>query len=109
MRSHFGDEPARLLMRQLGQWVTGLVRAEDPTARFAEAEYCVVLPDTPLAEAEVVMHRIAGILSTTDFAIPDIYQPIRVWVQVGAAAAKPGDDPEQLYARARASLDVEES
>ncbi|CCG40649.1 diguanylate cyclase domain-containing protein [Magnetospirillum molischianum] len=107
VRRHFGDEAASHLTRQLGQWITGLVRAEDTTALFAANRFCVVLPDTPLVEAEVVMHRIAGVLSNTDFAIPDVYQPVRIWVQVGCTDTRPDDDCASLFARAGAALDEE--
>jgi len=107
VRQHFGDEAAANLIRQLGHWITGLVRAEDPTALFAANRFCVVLPDTPLAEAEVVMHRIAGVLSNTDFAIPDVYQPVRIWVQVGCTDARSNDSCASLFSRAAAALDEE--
>jgi len=107
VRRHFGEEAATHLTRQLGQWITRLVRAEDPTALFGPNRFCVVLPDTPLAEAEVVMHRIAGVLSNTDFAVPDVYQPVRIWVQVGCTDARPDDDCLSLFARAGAALDEE--
>jgi len=107
VRGHFGDEPAAQLFRQIGQWITGLVRAEDTVARLGDAEYCAILPDTALAEAEAVMHRIAGILSATDFAIPDVFEPIRAWLQVGAATAATGDDFARLIGRARTAFDGE--
>lgn len=105
VRQQFGDEPAHHLLVQLGQWIGGLLRGEDVTARYQGNEFCVVLPDTPLEEADVVMHRIAGVLSYTDFAVKDVYQPVKVWVQVGSAAAAPDDTVETLVARARAKLD----
>lgn len=105
VRAHFGDAAGDHLIRQLGQWINRLVRAEDLTARFAANRFCVVLPDTPLVEAEVVMHRIAGVLSNTDFAIPDVFQPVRVWVQVGCAEAQADDDRATLLARAGQLLD----
>ena len=52
----------------------------------------MVLPDTPLAEAETVIHRIAGVLTYTDFAVREVYQPVKLWVQVGATDAQPGDE-----------------
>ncbi|MEW5730037.1 MAG: diguanylate cyclase [Pseudomonadota bacterium] len=100
----FGDDARQHLILQLCQWITGLVRAEDLTAAFGEHEFCVVLPDTPLAEAEVVMHRIAGVLAYTDFAVREVYQPVKVWVQVGATDAQHGDDVPALLARARRNL-----
>ncbi len=102
VRDHFGDDAAEHLSQQLGQWITGLLRAEDITALYAKNEFCVVLPDTPLAEAEVVMHRIAGVLAYTDFAVREVYQPVKVWVQVGSSDIKADDTLESLLARARA-------
>ncbi|MBI3445732.1 MAG: diguanylate cyclase [Magnetospirillum sp.] len=105
VRSHFGDDAAEHLAQQLGQWITGLLRAEDLTALYAANQFCVVLPDTPTVEAEVVMHRIAGVLAYTDFAVREVYQPIKVWVQVACTDAKSDDTLEALLARVQAKLD----
>jgi two-component system, cell cycle response regulator len=105
VRSHFGDDAAEHLAQQLGQWINGLLRAEDMTALYAKNLFCVVLPDTPTVEAEVVMHRIAGVLAYTDFAVREVYQPIKVWVQVACTDAKATDTLETLLARVQAKLD----
>ncbi|CAA7617428.1 Response regulator [Candidatus Terasakiella magnetica] len=105
VRTHFGEDAAEHLAQQLGQWITGLLRAEDMTALYGRNEFCVVLPDTPLVEAEVVMHRIAGVLAYTDFAVREVYQPVKVWVQVGSTDAKNDDTLASLVSRARAKLD----
>ncbi|MDA8230333.1 MAG: diguanylate cyclase [Magnetospirillum sp.] len=100
----FGADAASLLTGQIGRWIAGLVRAEDLVARTRDHEFCVALPDTPLAEAETVMHRIAGVLAYTDFAVPEVYQPVKTWVQVGAAAAREGDDAGTVTDRARRNM-----
>ncbi|HTH18394.1 MAG TPA: diguanylate cyclase, partial [Magnetospirillum sp.] len=105
VRRQFGDDAALHLTQQVGQWITGLLRAEDLTAAYAPNEFCVVLPDTPLAEAEVVMHRIAGVLAYTDFAVREVYQPVKVWVQVGCTDARNDDTVASLLARGRRNLD----
>ncbi len=105
VREQFGDEAASNLLEQLSHWISGLLRTEDLSARFEGNEFCAVLSDTPRDEAEVVMQRIAGVLSHTDFAIPDVYQPVRVWVQVGLADLKPEDDAASLIARARQNME----
>ena len=105
VREQFGDEAGVHLTRQLAQWITTLVRAEDLTAHYGEHDFCVSLPDTPLHEAGVVMNRIAGILSYTDFAVPEVYQPVTVEVEVGMAELEPHDTAESLIARARENLD----
>lgn len=105
VRDHFGDDAALHLTQQLGQWITGLLRAEDVTALYGQNLFCVVLPDTPLVEAEVVMHRIAGVLSYTDFAVREVYQPVKIWVQVSCTDARPDDTMTSLLTRAKAKLD----
>ncbi|CAA7616081.1 diguanylate cyclase domain-containing protein [Magnetospirillum sp. UT-4] len=105
VRRQFGDDAALHLTQQVGQWITGLLRAEDLTSAFKANEFCAVLPDTPLVEAEVVMHRIAGVLAYTDFAVREVYQPVKVWVQVGCADARDDDDVDTLLRRARRDID----
>lgn len=105
VRRQFGDDAALHLTQQVGQWITGLLRAEDLTAAYAPNEFCVVLPDTPLTEAEVVMHRIAGVLAYTDFAVREVYQPVKVWVQVGCTDARNDDTVTSLLTRARGNID----
>jgi diguanylate cyclase (GGDEF) domain len=105
VRRQFGDDAATHLRQQIGQWITGLLRAEDLTASYNATEFCVVLPDTPLVEAEVVMHRIAGILAYTDFAVREVYQAVKVWVQAGCTDAQSETDVAGLVARARRNLD----
>ncbi|KAF0116419.1 MAG: response regulator [Rhodospirillaceae bacterium] len=105
LRSVFGEAAAGHLLRTLSQWINGLLRAEDLCARTGEHEFCVVLPDTPLNEAQVVMHRIAGVLTHTDFAIPDVYEVVQIWLQVGATELGVDDTPETLVARARMRLE----
>ncbi|MFN3077878.1 MAG: diguanylate cyclase, partial [Alphaproteobacteria bacterium] len=104
IQDNFGEEAAGHLLRKLGQWITGLLRAEDFAARLGGHEFCVILPDTPLGEAEIVMNRIAGVLSHTDFAVPDVYEVVQVWMQVAATEVGPDDTPDSLIARARGKL-----
>ncbi len=104
IRLRFGEEQAEHLRLQVAQWITGLLRGEDLTARYEENEFCVVLPDTPKAEAEIVMNRIAGVLAYTDFAVKEVYEPVKVWVRVGAADLQPDDDVGSLVGRARSDM-----
>lgn len=105
IRQRFGEEQSQHLRLQVAQWITSLLRAEDITARFEENEFCVVLPDTPKIEADIVMNRIAGVLAYTDFAVKDVYQPVKVWVRAGAAELQPEDHSVvELIARARQNI-----
>ncbi len=104
IRRQFGEPAANHLVQQLYQWIGGLIRAEDMVARYGDHEFCVALPDTPPGEARVVLHRIAGILRHTDFALQDVYQPISVWVMTGMASATLGENATSLIARSRESM-----
>jgi two-component system cell cycle response regulator len=104
-KAEFGEEAARELTRQVAQWVSGLVRLEDVVANFGGGEFCVSLPDTPLNEAEAVIGRVTGILEYTDFAVRDVYRPVKVTVKVGCAELEADDDAGAMIARARQQLE----
>lgn len=104
-RAEFGEEAARELTRQVAQWISGLVRLEDVVANFGGGEFCVSLPDTPINEAEAVIGRVTGILEYTDFAVKDVYRPVKVTVKVGWAELAANDDAGAMIARARQQLE----
>jgi two-component system cell cycle response regulator len=58
-----------------------------------------------LDEADLVMHRIAGVISYTDFALCEVYQPIIINVEVSMADLETNDSVDSLIARARIRLD----
>lgn len=101
IKTQFGDEAAQHLMQQIHQWISGLSRVEDCVSLYQENEFAIALPDTPMNEAQIVMHRIAGILSYTDFALPDVFQPVSVWVECGIAQLTADDDLNSMLERAR--------
>ncbi|GAB3455381.1 PleD family two-component system response regulator [Insolitispirillum peregrinum] len=78
----FGADAEHNLIAQIAQWLTLLVRAEDMVVHLDGARFCVILPDTPPEEAALVMNRIAGVISNTDFAVRDVYRVVTVWPYV---------------------------
>lgn len=92
------------LLRQLGGLITRLVRVEDLPARLSGHRFAVVLPDTPLEAARPVLHRLAGVINQTDFAVPGCSDPISVSMVAGSAELQTEEDPVGLVARARADL-----
>jgi two-component system cell cycle response regulator len=104
IRQRFGEEQANHLRLQVSQWISGLLRVEDMTARYEDNEFCVLLPDSPESEASLVINRIAGVLAYTDFAVRDVYEPVKVWVRAGYAELNDKDDTESLIARARQAM-----
>lgn len=95
----FGAAAAAHLCQQLGRWVLSLTRAEDLVCALTASRIAVVLPDTPLDEAEVVMHRIAGVIGHTDFAVQDVYEVVQVWPRCAAAALEGEETADTLLAR----------
>lgn len=103
-RKYFA-EAGDLLVGKVATWVHGLVRAEDLVARLGDGALCVVLPDTAQEECIQAVHRIVAILSASDFHLTEeVMRPVRVWVDGGCASVVPGDTPQALLDRARASL-----
>ncbi|WP_337995518.1 diguanylate cyclase domain-containing protein [Oleispirillum naphthae] len=104
LREEAGEAACRILSEQLGRWLSRLVRVEDLAARLTDSDFVVVLPDTLPSEAQFVMNRIAGVLTFTDFAVPEVYRPVKIWPLVGVAGMEPGDTAEGILMRARANL-----
>lgn len=104
MKTEFGEKAAANLVDRVAQWITRLVRLEDLVAYKGDSEFYVALPDTPLAVAETVMQRVAGILDYTDFAVDDVYRPIKISVSMGAAEFQPDDDAAALVSRSHDNL-----
>jgi len=100
----FGAEAADDLLRQVADWILALVRVEDMVARHGDKEFCVVLPDTAIEDAQVVAHRISGVLLNTQFAVPGSDIPIGVWLQSGCADFRSDDTAASLIARAHQNL-----
>lgn len=105
VRNQFGDAASDHLLKQLSQWINAMVRVEDMVAHYHGHDFCIALPDTPVEEALYVMNRIAGVLTYTDFALVEVYQPVTISVEFGIAGIEKGDTIDALIDRARAHLD----
>lgn len=92
-------------LRQVGGMIGALVRSEDLPARNGGARFCIVLPDTSREAAEPVLHRIAGVINFTDFAIPGTDQTISVNLRTGLAELRNDDDEKSIIHRAQAGLE----
>ena len=100
----FGRDVGDDLLRQVSDWITTLVRAEDFCARSGDREFCVALPETPSDEAQRCAHRISGVLLNTEFAVAGVNEPLGVWLQAGCAGFRVGDTATALLARAAKDL-----
>ena len=86
--------------QQVAQWITHLLRTEDLVARTSDDTFTVVLPNTPLHEAETVRNRIVGVLINTELAVYEVFRPVGVDLVPGVAALTPDDSGETLFERA---------
>ena len=104
VRDRFGLEAQTILLQQMADWITGLVRVEDVCARLGENRFAVILPDTPPDEAHEVIQRIVAVLGHAEFHLTEeICQAIGAWVEAGQASLQPGDAAEDLIASALAT------
>jgi two-component system cell cycle response regulator len=100
-RAH-GKASAKLLMTKVADWIRGMVRIEDLTARLDPATYCTVLPGACFEEAAVVAQRVAAILHQSDFALgEEVMAPIRVDAAAGLTMMQDGDSVDSLLNRAK--------
>ncbi|MCH7711482.1 MAG: diguanylate cyclase [Proteobacteria bacterium] len=102
LRKEFGNKAADGLFAEVASWLSRLVRVEDMAARVEDG-FCITLPHTSLDDAATPMNRIMWILTHTEFGIED--EPVGLWVMAGRAALEPGDDTDELIARARRDMD----
>lgn len=92
------------VIRQVGEMIGNLVRAEDLPARYGGDDFCVVLPDTTYEDGLHVLQRIAGVINFTDFSVPRLNDPVSVNLNAGCATLAEDDTAESLIARARSQI-----
>jgi diguanylate cyclase (GGDEF)-like protein len=95
---HVGDQ----LLQQVGQRLEELLRKSDSIARLGGDEFALLLPDTDIAEAHAVAHKI-------DLALAEPIvlgqQAIDIRASVGAAVyPEHGDNLEELLRHADAAM-----
>ena len=104
VRVRFGIEAHDVLLQQMADWITGLVRIEDVCGWLGENRFAVILPDTPADEAQEVVQRIVAVLSHVEFHLTEeICQAVGAWVESGQATQQPGEAAEDLIAGALAN------
>jgi diguanylate cyclase (GGDEF)-like protein len=93
------------VLRQTARILKKQVRAYDILGRFGGEEFIVVLPDTSLADAELMAERIRSRIEARLGERSSLPPGSRVTVSLGLTVGRAGDaDPEALIARADAAL-----
>jgi two-component system cell cycle response regulator len=101
INSKYGYAAGDRLLRQIGGMIGGLARGEDLPARYGGEEFCVAMPDTPTDSAITAIHRIAGVINQTEFAVYQINEAVRVHLKTGYATLVGKETAEGLVQRAR--------
>ncbi|MDX1737724.1 MAG: diguanylate cyclase [Alphaproteobacteria bacterium] len=105
VKQRFGEEACEMLMQQMADWIQGLLRTEDMTARIGEYEFAVILPSTPLDKASMVANRITGILHHSEFRLTDeIMEAINVWVDLGVTSLNDSKDASEFLTSAKKAI-----
>jgi len=93
-----GDRVLKHLARELG----GQIRASDFFARIGGEEFVLILPETTLAGARVVVEKLREHIARCRFKYKDA--PINVTVSCGLAEFDAGESADAAFARADAGL-----
>ena len=107
VRVEHGDRAADALFRQLADMVSRLVRGEDLCARLGETGFCVVLPESSLEGTGAIMHRLSGVVRSSEFVLPGVPRAITVQPRLASAEYKPSDTPAALLGRALVAAAVD--
>ena len=90
------------VLRRLGETFQRLLRTVDVAGRYGGEEFLIVLDETRGAEALQTAERIRLAIESSEVNIAGF--TIRFTVSIGVAEIAPGEDEDQLIARADAAL-----
>ncbi len=96
----FGHQTGDELLRELSEALNRRLRAQDLLARYGGEEFCVVLPDTDLVAARVVLEDLRAIAPTV------LVDDRAATISVGIAEWRPGEATDALLQRADQALYV---
>jgi diguanylate cyclase (GGDEF)-like protein len=102
VNDRFGHQVGDLILRDFARRIHGLVRRTDCFGRVGGEEFVLVMPDTSIEEAELIVERMLAAVRSSrplteraDFSYT---------FSAGIAAGQPGDIAAGLYARADKAL-----
>lgn len=90
-------------LREVAEVVAGRVRRHDTVARYGGDEFCVLLPETALADAVAIANELCGRIAEHEIA----FQTARIRVTSSLGIAELGAEdgaPDDLFQRADAEL-----
>lgn len=104
----YGHTAGDQILQQVGELIKGAIRVYDTAARYGGEEFCILLPDTPMEQAEMIAERLRKKVETTRFEIcsfSDEKNTLSVTVSIGISQFSPDFiDHRQLYEQADGAL-----
>ena len=99
----FGHPEGDQVLQALAEIIRTCIRSGDLGCRYGGEEFAVILPDTDLENAVMVAERIRGVFAGRVFG-PDPGREASSSISVGVARHRPGENREELVARADKAL-----
>jgi two-component system cell cycle response regulator len=101
----FGHDVGDEVLREFAVRLATNVRAIDLPCRFGGEEFCVVMPDTKIEDAQRIAERIRLHVGSAPFRVSGGRESLTVTISIGVAATLgEGDTPDKLVKRADAAL-----
>ncbi|MCC5996087.1 MAG: PleD family two-component system response regulator [Oceanicaulis sp.] len=100
----FGHAAGDSVLKDFAARLTREMRAVDIAARFGGEEFILIFSGAQASEALEAAERVRAAIAREAFRAPEAEEPLGVTMSAGVAEARPGDDVEDLLARADAAL-----
>jgi diguanylate cyclase (GGDEF)-like protein len=97
-----GHPVGDLALKHVASLLRAAMRASDSLGRFGGEEFVLLLPDTPLGQAEAVAEKVRHLFEQSPLADEAMSVPLSA--SIGVAQWRAGDDISRLLSRADAAL-----
>jgi diguanylate cyclase (GGDEF)-like protein len=97
-----GHDAGDVVLIELGSVIRRVVRQEDIVARYGGEEFCILVPETPMADAAGMAERLRRAIASE--VLPAEAGTRQVTVSVGMAAMVPSDREQEVFTRADAAM-----
>lgn len=104
INDRLGHQQGDAALKLVAATVRGQVRDVDVVARYGGEEFVVLLPETPLAAAEITMARVREAVAKSIESADPQWKDVRLTVSVGVAQRHDGETLDGLLRRADEAL-----
>ena len=102
INDRFGHQTGDRILEIVGKLLADHIRKQDIAARFGGEEFCILLPDTERASAQMFAESLRSVLELQDY--PDLRPGNTVTASFGVAERQAGQSFEELYGAADRAL-----